>query len=237
MIDIFYKSYALDFELLYKSLYSVKKYVSGYNEIAIIIPKQDADKFDYSHLPKRTTVHLVDEYGDGYLYQQWQKMSAHKYLNAEHILFIDSDCIFDNPVDIRTELEDGKPTILYTDYSKVGDAICWKYCTELLLGEVQYEFMRRLPLTYNRETLIKISQTYPGLESHIMTAKADYKLNRGAFSEFNFLGAWAFINHKDKYRFINTDDWEYKNRICIQFWSHDRDKAELKDQIHNILTK
>ena len=41
MIDIFYKSYAKDFEWLYYSLRSIKKYLTGYNKIIIVIPEQD----------------------------------------------------------------------------------------------------------------------------------------------------------------------------------------------------
>ena len=35
------------------------------------------------------------------------------------------------------------------------------------------------------------------------------------FSEFNAIGAWSFINEKEKYNFINTDDWQYKDPIAI----------------------
>jgi len=92
--DIFYKSYKRDFKLLKYSLLSLKKNVTGYNNIVILIPINDAAYFDNYELPPRTVVHYVPEYGNGYMFQQWCKISAYKYCKSEFILFADSDCIF-----------------------------------------------------------------------------------------------------------------------------------------------
>jgi hypothetical protein len=214
MIDIFYKSYSRDFKILKYSLMSLEKNVSGYNDIIIIIPQIDISLFNYriKDLPPRTKVITVDEEGDGYLFQQYCKMNAHKHCNSEFILYADSDCIFDHQVNLNDYIKDRKPQMLYTDYSKVGDAICWKEPTEQFMGQpIQYEFMRRIPLIYHTSTLKDISDKNKNLKEYI--------LNSGRFSEFNAMGAYAFINEHDKYQFINTDNWEYEPPLATQLWS------------------
>lgn len=228
MIDIFYKSYHKDFKWLYYSLKSIKKYVTGYNNIHIVIPVADINIFDHHNLPDRTIVHYSADYGNGYLYQQFIKMSAHKYCDADFILYADSDCIFDKHTDLRTLVKGGKPEILYTDYSKVGDALCWKECTDKWMNEPQqYEFMRRLPLVYHRSTIETIFNLVPDLERIIMTS--------GRWSEFNALGAWAFRHEQDKYNFVNTDNWTYSPPISRQFWSHSGLTADDLHEINTIL--
>lgn len=95
MIDIFYKSYAKDFEWLYYSLKSIKKYLTGYNKIVIVIPEQDKDLLQHALIDDLDCeVNLVDEYGNGYIYQQFIKMTAHKYCASKFILYSDSDLVF-----------------------------------------------------------------------------------------------------------------------------------------------
>lgn len=229
-IDLFYKSYRLDFDWLYKSLQSVKKYVTGYNEIHIVIPIKDAHLFKDENVPSgfKCRVHLTAEYGDGYLFQQWEKMRAHTYCKSDYIFYMDSDCFFTKQTDLNEYLIDGKPEILYTHYSKVGDAICWKAATERFMNtEVEYEFMRRLPMMYHRSTIEKIYNLCPFLEDLIMQTKG--------FSEFNAIGAWAFMHEKDKYRFTNTDNWKFVENPAIQLWSWDRGKESEEDKIKQIL--
>lgn len=222
-IDIFYKSYSKDFKLLHYSLKSIAKFITGYNNIILLIPEKDKHEFDTRDLPERTLIHYVNEYGNGYLFQQLCKMYAHKYSQADYILYADSDCIFDRPTDLQTLIYDGKPEILYTDYSKVGDAICWQAPTERFIGEAQqFEFMRRLPLIYHRTTLESIDGLYHNLEQIIM--------NADRFSEFNAMGAYAYKHEDYKYKFTNTDNWTYTDPISIQLWSHAKKNGSQLEQ-------
>ena len=72
--------------------------------------------------------------------------------------------------------------------------------------------MRRNCLIYHRSTLEAISKQYPNLEDYIMSS--------GRFSEFNAVGAWAFKNEREKYSFVDTDNWEYTPPKAEQLWSH-----------------
>jgi hypothetical protein len=238
MIDIFIKSYYKDFKFLNYCLKSIEKYVTGYENIHIVVPYKDIQIFNaVVHTDFPIKLHHVNEYGDGYLYQQYCKMTAYKWCQSKFIMFVDSDCLFYTPTDLTKLVRHDKPEILYTHYSKVGDAICWKECTERFMNDtVHHEYMRRLPLIYHRDTLEKIHSLEPNLENIIM--------NSGRFSEFNALGAWAHRYESHKYRFENTDNWQYVDAIIKQLWSHCRnnnsklEKEEYQkavNEINNVL--
>jgi hypothetical protein len=234
MIDIFIKSYYKDFKMLNYCLKSIEKYLTGYNKIVIVIPKKDYQIYQsIVHTDLPIELHVVEEYGDGYLYQQFIKMTAYKYCDSQFIMYVDSDCIFDKHINIENLVSNGQSEILYTHYSKVDEAICWKQCTERFMNDVvEFEFMRRLPLIYHRETLETIHNLEPNLESVVM--------NSGRFSEFNALGAWAFVHQKDKYSFVNTDNWKPVDPLGVQLWSHctknqtPLEKLEYKKAIDTI---
>jgi hypothetical protein len=140
-------------------------------------------------------------------------MKALSYTSADYILYMDSDCIVELPTDVNDYIIDGKPAIYYTPYDKAGDAICWKKPTEEFMGHtIEYEFMRRLPLIYHRSTIETVEKLKPNIEHYIM--------NQENFSEFNVIGAWAFENHRDLYRFLNTDESEPERPLARQFHSY-----------------
>jgi hypothetical protein len=208
-IDIFIKSYRKDFQWLQYCLMSIRRNVTGYNNIILLIPEADKDLFDTRDLPERTYVHYVNEYGNGFLYQQWCKINAPQYSFANFILFADSDCFFDHLIDLQDYVP--MPEILYSAWDKVGDAICWKEPTDRLI-ECPFEFMRRNCLIYHRQTLVSLNEFFNDLEGRIMSAKT--------FSEFNLIGAYVYKFEREKYNFINTDDWTYTKPKAVQFWSH-----------------
>lgn len=223
-VDIFLKSYKPDFWLLQLSLQTIKKNVTGYNNIILLIPEKDKHEFDTRDLPERTLIYYVEDQGIGWLRQQYYKMTAYNYSDADFIMFSDSDNFFDHPINVQDLIKDGKPEILYTDYEQLPDAQIWKEPTDKFIGEPQkYEFMRRLPLVYHRQTLVNIAEFAPKLEHTIMTSHR--------FSEFNAIGVYAYKYERDKYNFVNTDNWEYVQPHSIQVWSHASD-AKGADELH-----
>lgn len=216
-IDIFIKSYHKDFWLLRYALMSIKKFVTGYKTVRLVIPLNEYDKLmsEISDVafPENIRIHYSEEKSPGWLYQQYLKMSAHKVCQSEYIMFTDSDCIFTHPVNIQDCLTDGKPEILCTDWSKVDQAIIWKEPTEKFLGEeVPFEMMRRNQQIHHRSTLSAIEQFRPDLEELIMKSER--------FSEFNAMSAYCYKYLQDQYRFINTDNWVYTPPLAVQLWSH-----------------
>lgn len=224
-VDVFIKSYHKDFWLLQLSLQTFKKNVSNYNNLILLIPENEKDEFETRFLPDRTLIFYVHEYEKGgWYFQQWLKMSAYRYCYADFIMFTDSDCMFDHPIDLQDFIKDDRPEILYTDWSKVDQAVAWRAPTEAFMKDtVPFEFMRRNQLIYHRSTLVAISQYAPDLEKTIMSSEH--------FSEFNCLGAYAYKHERHMYNFINTDDWQYVEPKAIQVWSH-ASKEEGADDLH-----
>jgi len=221
-IDIFYKSYKKDFWLLHYSLLSITKNVTGYNNIILLIPEADKHDFDTRVLPDRTLIHYIHEDGNGYLFQQWCKINAASYSEADYILFADSDCFFDHKINLQDFIP--LPEILYTSYDQLPDAIIWKKPTEQLIGEeINWEFMRRNCLIFHRSTLVNLNKWNPKLKDIIM--------NSHRFSEFNLMGAYAWKFEREKYNFVNTDNWQYVEPKAIQVWSH-ASKEPGADDLH-----
>lgn len=210
MTAIFIKSYAKDFNWLNYCLRSIKKFVTGYSEVILLLDEgSNVDLHLLIELPNKIRIEWVKKEGNGYIFQQYCKLTAHHYTQAEKIMFVDSDCIFYKPVDLsKLDLE-----ILYTPYSMVGDAICWKECTEKVIKQtIDFEFMRRLPLTYHRSTLENFEKFIGELKYYV--------LNQNRFSEFNAIGAFAWIYEHDKYKWVNTSTDFFKDAIVKQMWSH-----------------
>lgn len=224
-IDIFIKSYARDFWLLHYALQSIERNVYGYNNVVLLIPEKDKELFDTRLVPPRTLIHYVEEFGNGYLFQQLCKIKAFNYCDAEYILFGDSDCLFTYPIDLQPFVTDGKPEILYTDWSKVGDGEVWRKPTEDVMGEpVPWDFMRRNTCIYHKSTLENLNKWEPHLDMIIMGAER--------FSEFNLIGAYSYKYEKEKYNFINTDDWEYVPPKAEQLWSYANKEPTQNIELH-----
>ena len=218
---IFIKSYAKDFKWLNYCLKSIDKYVEGYSEIILILDEgSNTSLHELKEIPFNLRIEWVKKEGNGYIFQQYCKLTAHHYTNADKIMFVDSDCIFTFPVNLR-ELPE-LPELLYTHYNSVGDAICWKLCTEKVIKQpIEFEFMRRNGLIYHRSTLENFEKFVGELKYYV--------LNQNTFSEFNALGAYAWIYEREKYKWVNTLTEPFNEPIVHQMWSHgylDIDKLE-----------
>lgn len=233
-LDIFIKTYHKDFEWLFFCLFSIDKFLDGFQQIIIAIPNSDKNLFtidtkQFSRIHNNIKYVYTNDYENTYLYQQYIKMTAYQHTEAEYIMYIDSDVIFKRKSHINESLDpEHKPIIYYTPYEMVGNAICWQEPTSELLGQHQpYEFMRRNCLVFRKSTLINIHAQYPDLEQRIM--------NSIRFSEFNAIGAWAFKNEFNKYNFINTKTNPPPPANHVQFWSYSNLNEKDRLKIQQIL--
>jgi len=205
--SVFYRTYRGDFLWLKYSLMSLKKCLTGYSEIVIVTPKADYDLLKEEmkgwDLPKGivTFRDVLEPLKDDYLGQQLCKLKAYEYVSFPYVLFVDSDAIFTTATTVENFLKDGKPCILKTSYKDLGatmeqgtdnpGAACvWKPITEKALGEpVEFEYMRRLPLFYRRDSIKNLSWYF--VDKHGVSIE-DYvrSIPDRSFSEFNLLGAY-----------------------------------------------
>lgn len=238
--DILYVTYAKDHEWFRHSLQVLKKNLSGYRHIHVVTPTQDADAIrDIDGI----RIHPVDDWtGRGYFWQQWVKLNADKYTDAEWITFIDSDVFIAAPTHIDDYTHDGKPVWMWAWYSDLSSDVPWRDPTEKAIGvTVHREYMQAFPFIIHRDTLALARQTIEAVvgdhEAYIKTAEK--------FSEFNVVGAVAHEHHADRYHFIDrnrdegfklsNDHWPKGVYNTRHFWSH----APLKDHlpvIHSFLT-
>jgi fructoselysine-6-P-deglycase FrlB-like protein len=102
----------------------------------------------------------------------------------------------------------------------VGDAKdAWLGCTTDALRRMPpFEFMRRLPLMYPR-WIIRAAREW--IQTTHCKDLASIMANLGRFSEFNFLGAWAWFHAHDSIHWTLADREHPPVPLPVnQFWSH-----------------
>lgn len=205
--DIFIRTYVKDYEWLTFALKSIHKHVTGFRNIIVVSP----DITDLSHLKKEQVYECVD-LPEGYVGQQYTKLEAWRYTDADFIVYWDSDVVATEPMDLRKELfRDGLPIMWMTPYAKLlVEGAAWKHVVQKWLGfEMNYEYMRRQPLVYHRETVYDcfVHLTLRN-EGNLFRAMKTKVPNR-EFTEFNILGSFAYLAQKatgeEMYLFLDTE--------------------------------
>jgi hypothetical protein len=198
--DIFIKTYPGDFPWLDFCFRSIDKFARGFRRVIVVSPEQ------IPYHPKNVNfeVVLIPDASNGYLWQQVIKLNADKYTDADYICFMDSDTMFikrGTPEDLFDEVSPicHQPKCMMTPYTEIQTP--WKPITEKFLGlPVNYEFMRRFPLTYPNflfRMLRKFCKAKHGKDID------DYVMEND-FSEFNALGAFAWEFYPGALSWIDT---------------------------------
>lgn len=228
---LFIRTYSGDLKWLVHCLRSIVKYTSGWDELIITIPEHEVHLMNGFGLTHGKVIG-VPSMKDDYVGQQITKLSAHNYTDADIITFVDSDTLFTIPTSPNDFMLNGKLVIYKTKYSSIESP--WQPITERCIGfPVEWEYMRRFPLSYYRSTL-------SGLEQHIKHTHNGASLRRfgnsrpfRTLSEFNLLGAYAEKYQSDLYQFIDTESVELPKARVRQFWSWggitDADKVEINE--------
>jgi hypothetical protein len=203
--DIFIKTYAKDAEYHQYCMASYRKFCTGFGRV----------------------VTVESEHPQGYLEQQVCKMEADLYCpGADFILVTDSDTLFTEQVTPESFMRDGKPIWYQTPLSSIsGDARCWIPVMEAFHGVApEFEFMRRQPFMFPAWILEDL-RTYC-IRRHGRSLD-DYIMGGERFSEWNVLGMHAWLNHRDSFSWINTEE-ELPPAKCHQAWSHDPIEKNLE---------
>ncbi len=160
----------------------------------------------------------------GWMHQQYVKHHADLYCRGDFISFIDSDSILVRPTDFDQHLMiNDKPLIWYTEYSRIY-AKWGKLVSQVMGVETPYEFMRCFPLTYHKST---IAQSRDHIEAmHGMPLHDFIRTKAPVWSEFNFIGCYAWVFQKNLYEWKNTYDFPMFDK---EVYRHDRVR-----QFHNV---
>lgn len=229
---IFIKTYLNDLPWLKYCVESIRKYAIGIDEIVIAADESCRKHMDdYSELAR---VVFVPEWDNGYIQQQYVKLHADNMMKSDYILYVDSDCVFHDYFSENSFMIGRKPILLKTRYSslKGSGAEAWKPITEKAVGwPVDWEYMRRIPLMYHRDTISAFRNATHPLVPNLR------KMQDRSFSEFNAVGAFIEKYEGHKYRIINTKTW-IPEAVCKQFWSwagiSDEIREEIVGMIHGI---
>lgn len=250
--DILIKSYPPDYERLAYCLRSIEKFASGFRQVILIVPHTGMDGGIWPPGMGNAFQRIltVEERGEGYLFQQTVKASAHEYTDADYVLHLDSDTILTKPVTPETFFRDGKPLWLMTPYAHIQagieaekakdasfhcGALTWKLVTEkFMVQPVEYEFMRRMPMFVPRSVHVAAAGFCHIWHKQSLT---DYILSQPnkEFSEFNALGALAYSRARDDFYWLDTTKEPLPEVVAIQKWSHEPFTDETKAEFEAIL--
>jgi len=169
----------------------------------------------------RNTVVVDGEHENGYVYQQVIKLHANEYSDADYILVSDSDTLFNQDVTPQSFMKNGKPIWYMTPFEGLLEHEGLRHWYDIMknfcLTDPPYEFMRRQPFMFPRYVLEDI-QSYC-VKTHGRTLK-EYPFDIGSFTEWNVLGFYCWLHHRDAFEWINTEDG-IDAPLVTQFWSHE----------------
>jgi FkbM family methyltransferase len=217
-LDVFYVTYLHDLEWFQWSIFLLNKHLSGFRKIVAVAPIQDAAIFSKF---KGIEWHFIEDWPErNYFWQQWVKMNANTYTDAEYILHIDSDVMVTEPCDCEDFFVGGSPVWLYQSYASLGDKVPWQKFTESAYRkEVGDEYMRGFPFVLRSDTHLLSQRSIRSL--HGMEPERFLKGVEG-FSEFNFMGAVARQHQEMGYIFYDVEkEFPPHTKKFRQFWSHD----------------
>jgi len=234
--DIFIRTCAKDLPWLKFAVRSIQERVTGYRGIIITAPKPVA-----ARISRATGMPVigVDPFRDDYIGQQHTKMTATLHTDADVICFWDSDTVAAETINLSELLfrcDDGRLILHHVPFDGLSNGSeIWRPIVARDMGFIpDHEFMRRLPLAYHRSTLIGCVEHIE--RTHNMPLRAYMnRLPQRSFTEFNCIGAWAYLNERDRYdfRIDEAEVAEWKRRVR-QFWSWGGITSEVMDEMKEI---
>lgn len=233
--SLFVRTYAKDAAWLRHCLRSLEKFATGFLQKVIVTPKDSHEVIQPLAAEFGWEYDVCEELAqESYVSQQITKLMADQWCSGENICYVDSDVIFTRPFSPECLVdEDGKILLLKTAYDTIESP--WRPITEQVVGfPVEFEMMRRLPLTYPRELLQKTRDHIE--QTHGKSFKDFAREIKGRhFSEFNVMGAIAERFMPEKFRFIDTNVEELPPLYCKQFWSWGGITPEIAAEIEKTL--
>ena len=244
-IDIFIASIPRDYTFLHYCIRSIKKYVTGYRKIHVVIPP-------WAHPTRPKDLALPVEWhtevsgvGLGYITKQATVIRAYSYTDAEYIMFLACDHIARESVDIvRDYFEDGKPQLWYRTFDAVRrlspDAIGinsmaakWQMPAMNALGfECPYFTLEFQPIVHHRSTVLGAAARMEQVTRRSVEAYANSLMYPG-FGEYLVLGNYAMLRNSALYTMKESDpSYRYK---FYGYLSYDGVSQELRDDFEELL--
>lgn len=226
--SIFIKTCSKDLEWLNFCLKSIRKFGSGFS--GVVIAADDDCQGLIEKITENERIVFCGMHHNGYIQQQLVKLRAAGYLpESEAVLFVDSDVVFYDRFSPESFMANGKPFLMKTQYGDLGGAEAWKPITEKFVGfQVNYEYMRRMPLMYRVSSLESFCRVYGN------RLKSLEEMTTRDFSEFNALGAFIEKHESHLYEIIDTSV-SIPPAVAKQYWSWGGISDEIRSEIEGFL--
>ena len=217
--DVFYVTYLYDYSWFEASLKLLQKNLSGYDRVIVVCSIEDFPSFSHFASSSVVVKPIPMWPGRGYFWQQWVKMRASLFSNADRILHIDSDVFILEPVSVDDFTDSDKRFFwAKTRYSELPSEVPWKSPTEkALMSSIDYEFMRCFPFLIPLKVHNFCSELIGSLHKKSIQ---DYIRDADLFSEFNVLGAVAEKHFASEFVFVDPSELPPAFSKVKQFWSH-----------------
>ena len=241
-VSILTVTFDKDLHWFSQSYASQKTFCEGYHSYDVIIDDHENDCVQSEQYCKSENIRYhIDRQAKnipvGYVRQQLMKFNSDLYVpeDTDWVCHVDSDSVFFEKHDPSIYFHDGRPIMLYTPYSAFddGDAGDWQLITTNALklsSPIEYEFMRRMPLLYPNWLTAEIRDWFK--KNHNQSI-LDYLSKVENFSEYNFMGAYCWLYHRDLYHWVDTTQSHFKNLPLLQENSHG--DFNTKNQLINNL--
>jgi hypothetical protein len=225
-LSLMVRSFRGDMLFAREAVQSAAKYVPGALEIVMVVPQADLHVFrsEFSNLTLQMPLRFVGEryiLEDQHVQQKWSKIHADTYCRGDMILHLDSDVVFRRFLRMRDIMWLGRPILVYQRYDTLNShrvsPLNWgKGISKALGSPVEHEFSRSTLHIYPRSL-------YPHARRHIEKVHGvnittflqgkegvhspDADASR-LFSDFNYLGAYAWKFAQEDFSFIPMDLFE-----------------------------
>lgn len=236
---IFIASYWKDLPWLEFCLGSINKFSSGFAELVVMVPDDrhqgSMDEMCARHGAK-CVVGLVEATGRGNLCQQFYKLCADKVCSSDFILYLDSDCVWYEPVTPITYFEvqelHALPYLCVRPWEKCrkDERQAWEATTDKCIGfKTSVSGMCRHPAVHPRWLLPKVRSYIEVVhrmrfDEFVMSRKADFPQG---LSEFNLLSNFARQFYPENYAWIDLSVQVEPRNPIRQNWSHGGLKPEI----------
>lgn len=235
--DLFIRSYRRDLEWLRYCLAAIERFCVGFREVVVVVPRASLPWARRAGVPAAgVRLEVCADVDDDYLGQQTTKLIADRYCEAEYVVHVDSDWIFQRPVRPRDLLAGDRARIRRCPVSRLGRHRPWQLPTERFLGwPVAHDYMHQPPFTYPRwlyEAVREHCRRTHGtdVESYVLACPP-----RG-FSEFNALGGYAHARCEERFEWIDVGPEPVADPLCRCYWSWGGLTAEVRSQLNDLLT-
>jgi hypothetical protein len=235
-VSLFIVTHKPDAEWLKYCLASIQKFATGFHEVIVVVPHSEKDDtMDVVMSVGKPLGKVKFESFDqappplGHLHHCAIKCMADKFTTGDYVLFLDSDCVFKEPVTPEDYFVDAKPVLLMESYqslrAKKDGAVQWQEGTEKALGfKPSHETMRRHPAVHHRSLFANLLYHIEKLQgmtfmNYVFAQKPTFPCG---YNDFNVIGAFAVQFFSGDYHLIDVGlhpEQRPPDKL-IQWWSH-----------------